>query len=400
MFIKQKYYLIIIFNFLICTYSFANLDTDGYFPKPMPINGNVNFWKLIYTKISIHEGIFHDRKNPAIVYKKVYIGDKKGKALKDYLRKSKNEIGSILKKISSIPPALLSTNELKYLKKFKGYSNYEIKSAVHRIRFQRGQKERFKEGVEFSGRYINEIRSIFSQFRIPLKLAYLPHVESSFNCKAYSKAGAAGIWQFTKSTGKRYLCINQYIDERYDPIISTIAAAKLLRKNFNKLKSWPLAITAYNHGLNGILRAIKKTKSKDISVIIQKHKSKSFKFASKNFYSCFLAACEIAENKNIYFDNLNTKSSFNRELITIQKNKIFRLCSSLNISIKTFKKYNPSLKPAYYKNIDIPKEYDVYIPSSYKSSAIKAMKLISSEDEITLWGELEQHIFGYCLNDH
>ncbi|NIR47887.1 lytic transglycosylase domain-containing protein, partial [candidate division KSB1 bacterium] len=56
---------------------------------------------------------------------------------------------------------------------------------------------------------------------MPMELLVLPHVESSFNHKAYSKFGAAGIWQFTRSTGRRYLKINYEVDERLDPIRAT-----------------------------------------------------------------------------------------------------------------------------------------------------------------------------------
>jgi membrane-bound lytic murein transglycosylase D len=76
-------------------------------------------------------------------------------------------------------------------------------------------------------------------------LAYLPHVESSFNPKAYSKFGAAGMWQFTRSTGKQYMTVSYAVDERRDPILSSRAAARLLKRNFKKFQNWPMAITAY-----------------------------------------------------------------------------------------------------------------------------------------------------------
>ena len=83
----------------------------------------------------------------------------------------------------------------------------------------------------------------------------LPHVESSFNAAAYSKVGAAGLWQFMRSTGRRYMRVDDAVDERLDPYRSTEAAAQLLAYNYRVLGSWPLALTAYNHGAAGMRRA-------------------------------------------------------------------------------------------------------------------------------------------------
>jgi len=83
----------------------------------------------------------------------------------------------------------------------------------------------------------------------------LAHVESSFDVTASSKAGAAGMWQFTRATGKKYLTVNRVLDERRDPIRASEAAAKLLKQNYERLRNWPMALTAYNHGVAGVLRA-------------------------------------------------------------------------------------------------------------------------------------------------
>ena len=106
---------------------------------------------------------------------------------------------------------------------------------------------------------MKEIKRIFKEVGVPEELSVLPHVESSFQLQAYSSAGAAGIWQFTRSTGRLYMKVGYEVDERRDPIVAAYAAAKLLKHNYKQLKSWPLAITAYNHGVNGMKRAKKGT---------------------------------------------------------------------------------------------------------------------------------------------
>src|SRR5690606_17165036 len=123
-----------------------------------------------------------------------------------------------------------------------------------RLRFQLGQSDIFKEGIVRSGQYLRQMEEIFREQGMPVELTRLPFVESSFNLKACSRVGACGIWQFMRSTAKAYMRpMNAYVDERRDPLISTRAAARKLRKNYEMLEDWPLAVTGYNHGPYGIL---------------------------------------------------------------------------------------------------------------------------------------------------
>jgi LysM repeat protein len=111
------------------------------------------------------------------------------------------------------------------------------------------------------------------------------------------------MWQFTRSTGRQYLRINNKVDERLDPLKATQAAGRLLRDNFDALGSWPLAITAYNHGRPGMLRAQREVGS-DLVDIINEYKGPVFGYASMNFYSEFLAAVEVYDAYPGYFGEL------------------------------------------------------------------------------------------------
>jgi membrane-bound lytic murein transglycosylase D len=129
-------------------------------------------------------------------------------------------------------------------------------------------------------------------------------VESSFNPEAHSKAGAAGLWQFTRSTGRQYMQVDDVVDLRYDPYYAARAAAVFLQGNLEALGSWPMAITAYNHGRNGMLRAAREYDSYE--QIFNSHESRLFRFASRNFYSEFVAAVNVARrlenDRNIILD--------------------------------------------------------------------------------------------------
>jgi hypothetical protein len=177
-----------------------------------------------------------------------------------------------------------------------------IDALLGNIHTQRGIKEQFRDGIIRSGRHVDSFREILKKNGVPEELALLPLVESSFQ-NVRSKAGAVGIWQFTRSTGRLYMKINNKVDERLDATKAATAAARLLRDNYNKLQEWPLAITAYNHGTGGMLRAQSQHGS-DLVDIISDYRGPVFGYASMNFYSEFLAAVDVYNNYTTHFGEL------------------------------------------------------------------------------------------------
>jgi membrane-bound lytic murein transglycosylase D len=174
-------------------------------------------------------------------------------------------------------------------------------AAADRIRTQGGLLESFREGIVRSGAVLDETRRIFRAHGLPEDLVYLAHVESSFNWKAVSRAGAVGVWQFTKPTARLFLSVNDAVDERKDPLFAAEAAARLLKRNFRATGNWPLAVTAYNHGLLAIRKAMQEHDSNDLMHLILAYDAKPFGFASKNFYAEFLAAICVARDPAAFF---------------------------------------------------------------------------------------------------
>jgi membrane-bound lytic murein transglycosylase D len=162
---------------------------------------------------------------------------------------------------------------------------------------------------------------IFRAEGLPLELTRLPLVESCFDVEAYSKVGAAGIWQFMPATGRLYaMDVNDSVDERRDPIASTRAAARFLRHNYEALEdSWPLAITAYNHGPAGIRRAISATGTTDIGVIVGRYDGPAFGFASRNFYAEFLAALDVDRHREAWFGKLDVHQPEPTRVIPLER---------------------------------------------------------------------------------
>ncbi len=266
------------------------------FPVYPAIRDNIRFWEKVYSQYSTRQGILHDKEDLTRIYDVIELVDWQtpgaARINRKMIKMARKRYKAILADLAAGKKPL--TREARRVRAlFPARTSHKtFRRARNNIRLQIGQKDRFLEGVIRSGAYMGTIRKILRAHGLPLEIAYLPHVESSFNPKAHSKAGAAGLWQFTRATGKNYLTINEVVDERYDPVLSTVAAARFLKKIYADLEDWPLALTAYNYGPAGMARAKKLYGSYE--KIFYNHNASRFKFASRNFYSEFLAALRVA----------------------------------------------------------------------------------------------------------
>ncbi len=217
-----------------------------------------------------------------------------------------------------------------------------------------------------SGQWRPHIRSVLAEHDLPQELEVLPHVESSFNPSAYSKVAAAGMWQFMPATARQYMRVDQVVDERMDPFIATEGAARLLKTNYKTTGTWPLALTGYNHGAGGMVRATEALGTNDIDVIVQKYKGKAFGFASRNFYASFLAALEIDSNPGRYFGKVKMDVPIAYDVVAVQKYVSAKaLASEAGISMEELKMHNPALLgPVWSGDKYIPQGYPVRVPKS------------------------------------
>ena len=359
-------------------------DTDP-FPAIESIQPNVDFWKKIYSEYSSHQGVLHDSKNLNIIYDVIDLiqPDLPGgsKINRKRIKAAKSKYRSILQKLGQMTETLdLTPEEQRIAGLFApGAKRADFQQAARRLRCQVGQKDRFRKGIIRSGAYLEEIRKTFRYHGLPEDLAYLPHVESSFNPDAYSKFGAAGAWQFTRATGRQYMTINYTIDERRDTLRSSQAAARLLKYNYEKLKSWPMAITAYNHGLSGVLRAQKKHGSYE--EVFKKYRSRIFKFASRNFYSEFLAARAVAANYQDHFGVLALNSPpMTTEVTLPEYTSIPQLAQRLDLDLDTLGRLNPALrKPVFKGRKYAPKGYRLRLPADDHRDWEGLMAAVSQE---------------------
>ncbi|MFZ7128658.1 MAG: LysM peptidoglycan-binding domain-containing protein [Desulfobacterales bacterium] len=353
------------------------------FPVYDVIRPNVEFWTRVYTRYTTSQAVIHDSVNLDIVYDVVDIRpyDAPGarKVNRNRLKEVKAGYERLLKRLAADPD---TRNEAcrRISKLFGSRAGSEAyRRAAGRVRAQIGQKDRFEAGLVRSGAYIDRIRSIFMSYGLPEDLACLPHVESSFDWRAYSKFGAAGMWQFTRSTGSRFMAVNYVLDERRDPITATHAAARLLKENFEKLGSWPLAITAYNHGAAGMGRA--KAAHGDYPSIFTRYRSRTFKFASRNFYSEFLAARKVASDYPAYFGDLSLNRPARYRTISLDGYVSMEdVCAHFQTDTETVRGMNPALRPPVFNGQKyIPKGYRLHLPLDDRTGG---MEMASIPEEL------------------
>lgn len=270
---------------------------ESPFPMLPCIADNVKFWGKVYTLIDLNEAYLHDKNDLSRIYATVQLPQNKTQRnaiLKNEREKYSKTLVSLSKKLH-ISPKKWSRDERKVARLFKKgqLTRKNLLEAKDNLRFQTGLKSQFEAGIQRSINYLPAVYPIVKQSGLPLDLALLPHVESSYNSRAGSKVGAMGLWQIMPATMRLFEGAAA-VDKRTDPSFSTKTAMKILKADYEKIQDWPLTLTAYNHGVNGMLRAIDETGSRDLCRVIDHYESPSFRFASSNFYAQFLAARQAA----------------------------------------------------------------------------------------------------------
>ncbi len=341
-------------------------------PRPAGIQDDVNFWIRVYTEVTTNEGFLHDERNLGVIYDTIKFGA--GTSSRERQRvvdDRRDRHIATLRRISAALPTeagreALSADDKQVLAMWgPNVSVIVLRDAMERIRFQLGQSDRFKEGLIRSSSWETHIAETFANQGLPPELAVLPHVESSFNAAAYSKVGAAGLWQFMRSTGRRYMRIDDAVDERLDPYRSTEAAAQLLAYNYRVLGSWPLALTAYNHGAAGMRRAKETVGTDDFVKINRTYNSRTFGFASRNFFPSFLAALTIDENPEKYFGALQRRPEIKfRELPMPAYVRLTTLERTLGVEREQLRALNPAWRPTIYQGTRlVPRGYHLRLPA-------------------------------------
>jgi membrane-bound lytic murein transglycosylase D len=348
--------LLTLFIVLYATQSFglvnswkSSLPEDSQFESSSDsLSERVDFWVKIYSYYNTNQGVFHLVDDPSFILGEVDVSE----ILNSPVLSSRESLKQANKKIES------TRNEL--------LSKWKI-SDSRKVRLQMGLKDRMEKAFFVSGRYLPMMEKIFKNKSLPIELTRLVFVESSFNVHAQSKAGASGLWQIMPSVAKPYGYIRSNYDKRNHPTYATKLAADILEKNFKSLGSWPLAITAYNHGLTGVKRMIVRSSSERIEDLIDSEKpSATWGFASKNFYACFLAVLKVEKNALFLFgeDLVRSEKLNYKEVKLTRKVSREKILKLYNGSLTRFKQLNPHLNwTKIMKSKKIPAGIPLVVPA-------------------------------------
>jgi len=349
------------------------------FNIPEGIRERVEFWIQIFGRYGKNQFVFHHKDNVALVYSTIDLSDLDphvsgmSSSLAKKLRKQfiieekiriRNLLKGLVKKVQHKKSLTAEERRLVTLFSKENHTPLSQASKTENIKIHGGFAHRFKRAITLSGKYMKEMENIFTMKGLPIELTRIPFIESAFNIRAKSSAKAVGMWQFIPQTGKRYLNIDEWTDERIDPILSTYAAAAHLKKEYQLLKSWPLAINAYNTGPGRMIKAKKQLKTDDISTIIKHFKDPGYQFYSRNYYPEFLAALYVYDNQEHFFGKIKKLAPIRYDFFSSPDEvNLNGLASLLDIDPRVMKQLNPALSDDILNGTySLPAGYLVKVP--------------------------------------
>jgi len=344
--------------------AFAN---DDVFPLPPELEPDVAFWESVFTRYDSGEGVLHDNRNLAVVYERLEMpANVSRRERQRRVAERRRVLRAVLLQLADGKRDNLSDEEARVLALWPAdVSNATLKAAAGQIRYQQGLSDRFREGLERSGRWRAHVEAELTAVGVPRELVALPHVESSYNPAARSHVGASGIWQFTRSTGRRFMTVDHILDERNDPWRATTAAGRLLAYNHSITGNWPMAITAYNHGLSGVRRAMRRHGDTAYVDILRNYRGRTFGFASRNFYPAFLAASRVDQNREHYFPGLEFDEPVDYAYLDTPGYVAAKdLVAAIGITPGELARHNLALQPTVWQGSKlIPKAYRLRLPA-------------------------------------
>lgn len=363
-----------LFWFLALLSATGGASSQDEFPRPPELLPDVAFWVRVFSQIDSDAGLLHDNRRLDVVYAEVRVPlDLPDRARQRQVDAERERIRSALATLGAGKREALSPDEEQVLAVWgKDADNATFREAAGRIRFQRGLADRFREGLTRSGRWRAFIEREFAALGVPAGLAALPHVESSFNPAARSHVGASGIWQFTRSTARRFMRVDHVLDERNDPFAATRGAGQLLAYNHSITGNWPTAITAYNHGLGGIRRAMREYGDTAYVDIFRHYDGRTFGFASRNFYVAFLAALEVDQAADRLFPGLQKESPETYDLVRLDRYiSAEALSRHLRVPPGELAHHNGALQATVWQGSKlVPRDYELRVPRRLLSSPI------------------------------
>jgi membrane-bound lytic murein transglycosylase D len=339
----------------------ADSHINAEFHVPPSMRESVSFWLKIYTQYTTQHLVIFDSKHPSLIYDVLDFRElaKTSRSQLVYeivrARRVKKAIASYHQAFASLakhPHPTHPTREQAIILKevAKLPHPHTFAELNHGLHAQTGQRDNIVKGLLAAETFFPKMESLFVQMGIPVELTRLSLVESSFDLSAKSRVGAAGIWQFMRPSGKEYLLIDDahQIDERISPLKATVAAGKLLKRNYGILHDWSLAVTSYNHGIRGLPRVTEKTDRSKLPLIFSPCvKHSRLGWASRNYYAEFLAVVHAEAYRKLYYGDPPPIDSNVKYTQFERLNKTAlaaNLARAKGISLQEFRLLNPDIR--------------------------------------------------------
>ncbi len=260
--------------------------------------------------------------------------------------------------------------------------NEQVQSYINVYAFKRRNQVEIMMGLaEF---YFPMFEEVFEKYNVPQELKYLAIIESALNPRATSPVGAAGLWQFMPATGKIYdLEINSFIDDRRDPMKSTVAAAQYLGTLYNMFGDWLLAIAAYNCGPGNVRKAITRSGGKNNFWDIYNNLPRE----TRGYVPAYIAAYYVFEHHkehNLWARTIQFPPSVDTVHIT-QRIHLQQISEVLNIPLQLLQDINPHCRTSIFPHTE--KVHALYLPMEYVSPFLQFQDSIFAYNDSILFND-------------
>ena len=363
------------------SYDLVLRDADNRVPDefhiPSHLKRSVGFWLRIYTEWTTQHVAIFDSRHPELVYEVLDFRDlartARNEMVYEIVRKQRvrKRLGIWRNAIASVaarPKGPFRTVEQQIVaQQVKRLPHkHRIGELIRNVRAQTGQRDNIVKGVLAAEAYFPKMEEVFSQMGVPPSLTRLSLVESSFNLKSQSRVGATGVWQFMMNPGHKYLKIDRHggtVDERLSPLKSTVAAAKLLKENYQRFHNWPLAVTVYNHGLRGLTKMRRQKDFDRIAYLFDPCTHRTpLGWAGRNYYSEFLAVLHAEAYRKVFYGDPPIPSLRPFAYRRLEKPASgMTLALENGVSLTEFRLINPDVRNL---RAILPKGYAVGFPGS------------------------------------
>jgi membrane-bound lytic murein transglycosylase D len=355
----------------------ADSRVDREFRVPKGIQPVVRFWLKIYTEYSTRQVVLHDERHPEVIYEvldyRKLAKTARNRAAYEIVseRRTRAAMARYRKAFARLArhphPRHADETETRILTALKATSHHHSMRVFARgLRAQTGQRDNVIKGLIAAESFFPQMEKIFSELGVPPEITRLSLVESSFNLKAVSRVGAAGVWQFMPRSAHEFMHLDSSgrFDERLSPLKSSAAAARLLKRSYRMLGSWPLAITSYNNGYRGlrkIARDPKRANAPFTWLSLCGADSSPLGWASRNYYSSFLAVLHAETYRDVFYGDgprpMHRRITFAR---VTRAETALTAASRHHVPMTEFRFYNPDILDVHAR---LPRGYVIALPA-------------------------------------